>query len=275
MIKFFALSCIAFFLVIGCKAQYYYKDILNASEATDLISAYKTNKVKTITLKNIEYNGEENEDFYCVKKINNKYTSTELLTKSRTLGSSLMTTSYNTSGQIIKTYDSSDISVATTQYNYNPDQRISSIQSTLVSQDEDFTTIVKEDHFYNYDDKGKPAEMIKVLNGTDTTKYLFALDEAGNVAVEKNTRTAAKYYYYYDKEGRLTDIVLASDLRPGLHPEYIFTYNNAGNLVQMITTGATDGYNTWKYNYNDGLRIAEKLYNKERKLVGTMEYTYK
>ncbi len=257
------------------KAQYYYKDLVNASEAKKLVADYKANKIKTITLKNYEYNGEPNEDFSVVKKFNKQYNSSDLLTRSSMMAPSLMTTTYDPKGNILSTYDSSDISVVKTTYTYDAWERISLLSSSIVSRDDDFISVVKEDHIYTYDSAGMPEQMTKVLNGNDTTRILFAKDEAGNIAVEKNTKTAAKYYYYYDNAGRMTDIVLASDLRPGLHPEYIFTYNNKGDLTQMITTGAADGYRTWKYNYDNGLRIAEKLYGKDRKLMGSLEYIYK
>jgi hypothetical protein len=119
--------------------------------------------------------------------------------------------------------------------------------------------------------------MIRVKNHTDSTVILFALDEVGNVAIEKDTKSGTKYYYYYDAKKRITDIVQANDLKTGLVPDYIFEYNNSAGLLSQMTTTEEGGnyYFVWKYTYDNGLRIKERCYSKERRLMGSVEYEYK
>jgi hypothetical protein len=59
-------------------------------------------------------------------------------------------------------------------------------------------------------------------------------------------------------------------------PDFLFEYNSAGQVTQMITTeeGISNNYFTWKNTYNDGLRIIEKCFSKEKELLGYFEFEY-
>lgn len=276
MIKHILFIFLSVFIVSGLSAQYYYKDLVSNNDALAQMAKYKTGKIKTISIKSFEYNGEPSADFYCEKKFDKKYTSSELMTRSSASAPSLMTTYYDASGRIVTFTDSSENAVARNQYEYDAEGRTKKITNYSHSQDEDFVVAASEQHIYYYGNDKLPDSMIKVKNLTDSVTILFAKDESGHISIEKNLRTAAKYYYYYDKAGRITDVVLTSSDRPGLHPQYVFTYNSAGDITQMITAGGKAGtYSTWKYAYDNGLRVAEKLYGKDRKLAGSIEYTYK
>ena len=119
--------------------------------------------------------------------------------------------------------------------------------------------------------------MQRVKNRRDTVLILFAMDEHGNVAIEKDTRTGSKYYYYYDAKNRITDIVQENDLKLRPVPDYLFEYNNSQGLMsQMVATEeGGNNYYVWKYMYENGLRTAENCFTKERKLMGRIEYEYK
>ena len=59
-------------------------------------------------------------------------------------------------------------------------------------------------------------------------------------------------------------------------PDYIFEHNSAGLVTQMTTTEEGGSYYyIWKYTYDNGLRISEKCFSKERRLMGTIQYEYK
>jgi len=65
-------------------------------------------------------------------------------------------------------------------------------------------------------------------------------------------------------------------LRRIMRPDYVFEYNASGLMIQM--TASEEGINNyyiWKYVYENGLRVREKCYSKERRLMGTIEYEYK
>ena len=68
-----------------------------------------------------------------------------------------------------------------------------------------------------------------------------------------------------------------NDFKTRMMPDYLFEYNHsAGYLTQMTTTEEGGNYYyIWKYNYENGLRVREKCFNKEKKLMGSIEYEYK
>jgi hypothetical protein len=258
-------------------AQYYYKDILSNNQLMADMASYKLNKVKLINIKSFEDDGSPSEGFFCQKRFAKDYSKAELFTRSNISGASLLTSTFNAKGQLLRTHDSSIISVTTNVYSYDANGRISSILSVVRSQDDDFTNEIVEEHLYSYNALDKPEQMIRVKNRRDSTVILFAADEQGNVGIEKDTKSGTKYYYYYDAKKRITDIVQSNDLKTGLVPDYIFEYNNSAGLLSQMTTTEEGGnyYFIWKYTYDRGLRVKEKCYSKERRLMGTIEYEYK
>ena len=276
MKKVFAAS----FLIILCtgsaQAQFYYRDIISNKQLFDEMARYRENKVHTIKLKSLEEDGSESDGFFCERRISKDYKKAELFTNSNVSGTSLFTSYFNDKGKLVQTNDSSDISVSVNNYTYDAAGRITSILSTVKSSDDDFTNEIVEEHMYVYDDKGMPEKMIRVKNRSDSTTILFGLDEHNNVSIEKDTKNASKYYYYYDAKNRLTDVVHSNDYKPKLLPDYLFEYNSADQLIQMTSTeeGGSDYY-VWKYTYSNGLRATEKCFSKERKLMGRIEYEYK
>ena len=274
MKKFF-LSVFILLSFNALQAQYYYKDLVSNAQVVADMKAYKENKIKKIVLKSFEDNGVESEGFFCEKKINKEYTKAALYTKAYISAASLFTSTFDTDGKLLNTYDSSLLSVTHIIYSYNSDNLISSITSAVRSSDEDFSNEIKEEHFYTYNN-GKPSKITRVKNGKDTTDILFALDENGNVAIEKDTKNGTKFFYYYDSKRRLTDIVQANEYSKNAKPDYIFEYNNAGLITQMtsLEEGSKSFY-VWKYSYENGLRIKERCFTDERKLMGSIEYEYK
>lgn len=257
------------------EAQYYYKDLVSNAQVVADMKAYKADKIKKIVLKSFEDNGAESEGFFCKKELNKDFTKSELYTRAAISAPSLFTSTFDKEGKLLNTYDSSLLSVTHIVYAYNSEKLISSITSTVRSTDEDFTNEIKEEHFYIYED-GKPAKMVRVKNGRDTTDILLALDDNGNVAIEKDTKNGTKFFYYYDGKNRLTDIVQANEYSQRAKPDYIFEYNNAGLITQMtaVEEGSKSFY-VWKYNYENGLRIKERCFTDERRLMGSIEYEYK
>ena len=264
-------------LGLAASAQYYYKDILSNKQLLADLAAYKQNKIKTINIKSFEDDGSPSEGFFCQKKFSKDYTKSELFTRSNISAASMLTSTFNSKGQLIKTYDSSTIAVNSNVYNYDDNSRLASIISMVRSNDDDFTNEITEQHIYSYNEQNLPLQMIRVKNGTDSTIILFALDEQNNIAIEKDTKSGTKYYYYYDAKKRITDIVQANDFKTGLLPDYLFEYNNSAGLVSQMTSTeeGRNNYYVWKYTYEDGLRVKEKCFTKERKLMGSVEYEYK
>lgn len=269
------------FLLISCifcsaSAQYYYKDIVSNRQLMSTMDSYKSNKVRSVEIKSFESDGSESEGFFCRKKIAKDYRNAELFTRSAVSSPSLFLSAFNKDGTLAYSNDSSDISVTKISYSYDDQKRIRSVVSSVRSQDDDFVNEITEEHIYEYAEKPNPVKMFRVKNHTDTIVILFADDENGHLAIEKDTRSGTKYYYYYDGKGRLTDVVQENDFKLRLMPDYIFEYDGNGNITQMISTEEGIGnYVTWKYKYENGLRISEKCYGKDRRLMGSVQYEYK
>lgn len=276
MKKILFLFCMGSLISSSSQAQYYYKDIISNKQLLADMASYKLNKVKTINIKSFEDDGSASEGFFCQKKFSKDYSKSTLFTRSQISGSSLLTSTFNDIGKLVQTYDSSAISVTTNQYSYDYMDRIHSIVSTIRSQDDDFSNEIREEHIWQYNETGQAEKMIRIKNRTDSTTILFALDENDNVGIEKDTKTGTKYYYYYDAKRRITDIVQENDFKKGIVPEYVFQYNNSAGLLSQMTTTEEGGnyYYVWKYSYDNGLRTLEKCFNKEKRLMGSIQYEY-
>jgi hypothetical protein len=142
---------------LASTAQYYYKDILSNNQLLADMALYKQNKVKLINIKSFEDDGKPSEGFFCQKKFSRDYSKAELFTRSDISGPSLLTSTFNNKGQLLKTYDSSKISVSSNVYKYDQQDRIAFIVSNVRSQDDDFTNEITEEHIYSYDEHGKPS----------------------------------------------------------------------------------------------------------------------
>ncbi len=258
------------------KAQYYYKDVLNNKQLTTEMAALKEQKIKSVVLNSFEFDGTPSKDFFCEKKINKNYTAVETFTKSFVTLPSLFIASFNNDGSLIKTKDSSEISSSTTYFTYDTKNNLYSSSNISLSSDDDFKNEIKEEHIYEYNETGLAIKMLRIKNFGDTIVYSFTPDENNNVGSEKNNKTGETHFYYYDSKNRLTDIVRFNKDKQKMLPDYIFEYNNAGQLTQM--TSVEEGgsfYYIWKYTYDNGLRTSEKCFSKDKKLMGKIEYEYK
>ncbi len=261
---------------MSSNAQYYYKDILSNKELVAEMARLKEQKIRTVNITSFEDDGIPSDGFFCERKINKNYSTVETVTKSNVTGSSIFTATFNDKGLLLQTVDSSDISSSTSIYSYDNNAHITSILSIARSSDDDFKNEIREEHIYEYNGNGLPVKMKRVKNISDTTLFVFSADESNNTGIEKNTKTGDTYYYYYDGRNRITDVVRLNKFNQKMLPDYIFEYNNAGLITQMTTTEEGGSYYfIWKYTYDNGLRIREKCFSKERRLMGTIEYTYK
>ncbi|MBK7882662.1 MAG: hypothetical protein IPJ81_01610 [Chitinophagaceae bacterium] len=256
-------------------AQYYYKDIVTSKQVAADLSILKEQKIRTVKIKSSENDGLPSEGFFGERKISKDYSRIETMTRSYVTGPSLFTAHFKKE-LLYKTIDSSQIAVSTSTYEYNDKNNVSKITSIIKSNDDDFTNEIREEHIYSYDGNGALEKMQKVKNGKDTVVILFSPDEKNNIAIEKDTKTGSKYFYYYDAKNRLTDVVHTNDFKTKPLPDYMFEYNGAGLLSQMTNTEEGGNYYyIWKYMYDNGLRVREKCYSKEKRLMGTIEYEYK
>ncbi len=259
-------------------AQYYYKDLVSNKQAQVEKSVLQQQKIRAIEVHSFEGDKSPSEGFFCEKKISKDYRRMETYTRSYTTGKALLTSYYNEKEQLIQSTDSSDLIVSTSLYTYNSEGDIFSIVSNSHSADEDFTTALKEEHQYKYSDKKQPVQMLRIKNNKDSALVDFILDEHGNVSDEiEPGKNGLHYYYYYDNKNRLTDIVKFNVVLGKLIPDFTFEYNSSNQVTQMVAVeeGVHQNYYTWKYVYNDGVKIIEKCFSKENDLLGYFEYEYK
>lgn len=262
---------------ITVNAQYYYRDIISTQQALREKKALELQKIRSVIVHSFDPDGTEIKDFSVEKKFSKDYRESVTNTSSKTMGENRVVSSYNARGLLVHATDSSELSVTNTIYEYDSNDRISKIISMTQSSDDDFHTSLTEVHQYTYNEQGLPIKMLKVKNQKDSSLIDFTIDDKGNVTDEiEPGRNGKHYYYYYDDKKRLTDIVKYNVVKKGLRPDFIFEYDDEDRIVQMITVaeGAGADYNTWKYIYNDGLRIIEKCFSKDKELLGYVEYEY-
>ncbi|HET9054564.1 MAG TPA: hypothetical protein VFM90_10340, partial [Cyclobacteriaceae bacterium] len=258
-------------------SQYYYHDIVLTAQNQQQQQLYKKNRIAQVKLLSYEANGQPAENFICEVTPANNYTQINTYTKTDLTGTSSLTAFYNANGQLYRSTDSSNESVNKYEYSYNTAGRL----LVASNMSEGFTSKIqqKETHEWKYNNDGCPETMLRIKNGTDTTIVKFVCDSQGNVTEEESwwhNVSKEKIYYYYDALNRLTDVVRYHTRLARLLPDYMFEYNDKGQLAQMIAVqqGGSD-YLVWRYVYaENGLKTGELCLNKQKKLVGKMEYQY-
>jgi len=257
-------------------AQFLYRDLISVAQANEEMAAYKKAGIKNIKIKSLEPNGEESEDFFCEKKISKDFRKSSLYTRTGNQGKSLMESFFNKQGLLVKTYDSSEIVVSRNEFFYDNNNRLSSTLSYSKSNDDDFVNEMTEVHVYQYNEAGIPSSMLRIKNQTDTIIILFSPDENNNVAIEKETKNGSKYYYYYDEDKRLTDVVHTNEFKQRLVADYVFEYNEEGKIAEMTTTeDGNDNFTVWKYDYENHLKVKERIFDRNGMLMGKIIYEYK
>ena len=258
-------------------SQYYYRDIILPAENAAQQQLYKKHRVQQVYLRSFEADGSPSENFSCEIKPNSGFTQIRTVTKSEIAGNSSVTAFYNFKGQIYKSIDSSSEVISVYEYAFDSTGRLLLATNTVTGIMD--KTKQGETHIWSYDSKGIPAYMLYIKGNKDTVTVRFLHDEDGNVIEEEswlNNVSKGKSYYYYDSLSRLTDIVRYNERLQKLIPDYIFEYNDVNQLTQMTNIQQDAGdYIIWRYLYSEkGLRTEERGYNKQKKLVGRIEYQY-
>ncbi len=257
-------------------AQYFYRDILITNETIEKLKRIKSANIKTVRLQSFENDGSPTEGFKGQQTVNRNYTQMITVLSSMLNGSSSLISHFNNEGLLIKTVDSTDGASSTTTYTYAENKKIGSITNIARSFRHDSD---KEEHIWTFGLEGKPVRLLRIKNEKDTIFTSFILDDQNNVVEENSVRNGEKLpsvFYYYDQLNRLTDIVTYNKKANRLLPIYVFEYNS-NNLIEsmIVVPEGSDDYQKWVYNYNDkGLKTKESCYNKKKRLLGTVEYSY-
>ena len=257
--------------------QYYYNDVIATKETNTIYAGLTSNKITQVSAVSMRYDNAPDDDFYYRKKIQNN--GAVIVTESKiAAGNKSVSTASYANGRIKKIVDSSDKVLTTTTYNYSENGNLSSIN---METDDDFmNSHLEEQHIWHYDEKNNPDYLLLIKNKTDTTQVTFIKDENGNIGEErwlKRGNRIETYYYYYDAHHQITDIVRFNPKAQRMLPDFLFEYNEAGIVIQVIqvSQGSSD-YTVWQYIYGaDGLKQKDILRNKQKELLGRIEYSYK
>jgi YD repeat-containing protein len=257
-------------------AQYYYADIIGTRQTNQQYKVLRAFESKKINATSFDARNEPQKDFVLEQVISPD--GRKITTRSATIGiSESYFIGYYQNNRVVKTVDSSRNALNTTNYVYDNTGKVSAVSTS--NKDFDGTFNNTEAHYWSYNEKAQPATMLKVKNGVDTTVVTFKYDEEDNLSEEiwkKNNRTIETYYYYYNPKKQLTDIVRFSRKAKTLLPDYLFEYDNAGRISQMTQTqSGSANYLVWRYNYNEnGMKVKEVVYNKQKEFLGKIEYNY-
>ena len=273
-----AITFLAFliFVFASAEGQYYYKDLLLPKQTAEQLQRYKSNKIRAVKATSAETGREQSEGLQVDQTFNNNYTEVMTISRSSQMEGTTLITYYNADGLVSKTIDTTDGASSTTTYTYDASKKLKALVNISASSGQ---ATEKEEHLWNYHSSGLPETMLKIRNGSDTTYITFVLDEKGNVAEEKSVRKGKEqlpYYYYYDDQNRLTDIVHYNPIARRLLPDYIFEYDASGKMRSMLVVppGGSD-YQRWMYTYDErGLKTKETVFNKNRQAMGMVEYRY-
>lgn len=256
-------------------AQYYYNDIITTQQTNDQYALLKKNHVQQVSAKSYEANGELTTDFQLEQNILNN--ASEIVTTSSfpSTGKS-ESQSFYTNDKLSKTITNSNNVQSTVLYTYDND-----LLKTITTQTVDtfMNSSSQEEHQWFYENN-LPVKMLLIKNNSDTTTIELLKDEHGDIAEErwrKKGHLVENYFYYYNDQHKITDIVRYNAKAQRLLPDYLFEYDNNGTLIQLtqVPQGSAD-YLVWQYVYaSNGLKQKELCFNKQKQPVGSIEYTYK
>lgn len=269
------LATLVILLYSKASGQYYYADIVGTKQTNQQYKLLRTFQYKRVNATSFEGNL-PSKDFLLEQIVSSD--GRQITTHSASVGNmESYFTSYYQNNKVNKTVDSGNNAINTVLYEYDNSGKLMSTSAT--SKDFDATVTSKEQHVWRYNDKGSPVEMLKIKNQSDTTLIKLTVDEAETITEEKwikNNKTIETYYYYYNPKKQLTDIVRFSRKAKTMLPDYIFEYDNKGHITQMTQTqSGTANYLVWKYLYNENsLKEKEVVFNKQKEMLGRIEYKY-
>ena len=273
MIRILGLSLLISFIAHTAYSQHYYNDLVMTNEIVKKRAVFQANKVKVVKMTSFDGNGQPIEGFGGSQAVSPTSITTETFTSLS--GKDEITHYFNEKGQLTQSIDTTDGNKVIIQYTYDANNLITGITNMSFSPG-GYST--REQHLYFYKD-GKPDKMLKIKNTTDTTVVTFKLDEKGNVGEERSVHAGTEQptvYYYFDDKNRLTDVVRFNNRVKKLLPDYIFEYNEGGNVSMMlVTTSGGADYQRWVYKYDEkGLKQRDECYAKNKMLIGKIEYSY-
>jgi YD repeat-containing protein len=265
-----------FFLVLGnIYSQFYYNDIVSLKESNRMYLTLKKNNIRGVSATSMESDNTPTEGFAYSKEIKNNGSLIVTRNQLATSGASV-TYEYYTNDRLTQSTDSSFNLNTKIQYKYDQQGNISSIETLTDDTSRQVSSTEIHKWFYT---GNTPDSMLRIKENTDTTVIHFKKDEKENITEEiwmKRGKTIEHYYYYYNDQSQLTDIVRFNPKAKQMLPDFLFQYDANGIISQMtqVPEGSSD-YVIWQYLYDDkGLKIKDVLFDKHQELLGTVTYSY-
>jgi hypothetical protein len=255
-------------------AQYFYHDLYSSKEAQDLLQ-----KWKKLNVSGIEVVSNDKELPLELKTIwtsdYRQKTTTTLVNKQV---KSQQESFYN-GPRIQRSNEMSKGIEKKLQYSYQEKGLLKQLQVSFT--DTAMKIKSSELHSWYYYPDGLPEKMFLIKNQTDTTNIEFIIEQLPQPKVteehwKKKDKTIESFYYYYNDQGLLSDIVRFNNRLQKMLPDRVFNYDANGKLIEMIETleNKTDYYR-WMYEYDsNGLKVAEKSFNKAKQLQSLFLYNY-
>lgn len=277
------ISPMRFFLVLICSCffaagfgQYYFNDIISTQLSNEQYKLLRSQKVRKIKATSYEADNSLTEGFQLEEDISMDGKRI-ILSTATSAGRSAVTNRFYELGKLKRTQSGSLNIDTRTEYSYTDKGQVQKI--VLTTTDTAMKSTLTEAHEWQYDSTGAPVQMLKIKNKTDTVTVVFLKDEQGLIAEEhwkKKNRTLETYYYYYDANKKLTDIVRYNSRLKKLIPDFQYEYDANGRVSQMTQVSMSSAsYIIWKYTYTDkGLKQKELGFDKDKKLIGRIEYSY-
>ena len=270
------LTLLCFFVLSGSYGQYYFNDIVSTQLSNDQYKLLRASKVKKIKAASFEADNTVTEGFTLEEEISMDGKRI-ILSTATSSGKSSVTNRFYELNKLKRTQSNNNGIENKTEYTYSDKGLVQKIVFTTT--DTAMKSVVVEAHEWVYNDAGQAISMLKIKNKTDTTLIELIKDEQGLVAEEhwkKKNRNLETYYYYYDNNKQLTDIVRYNARLKKLLPDFQYEYDANGRVSQMVQVSmSSSSYFTWKYTYNEkGLKQKEAGFDKDKKMVGRIEYTY-
>ncbi|MEO6917022.1 MAG: hypothetical protein ABI151_16545 [Chitinophagaceae bacterium] len=263
-------------LTLSASSQYYYKDLVSTQQINNTYRLLRQNKIKLVKLKSYQGAVPIEEGFICEQRVNLARNEVVTYTKTANSPETFFTAIYNAQGSLVRTTDSTAEAVSTTRFTYNNAGKLELLNTETHATDK--SSVSSESHRWEYRNN-QPYRMFRTKNDVDTASFYFTVDQKGNLSEEEQKTgkfLSRKMFYYYDEKNRLTDIVQYSPLAKRLLPNYVFEYEDNGELSTMtvVPEGSND-YQKWYYKYDEGgLRLVEFCYDRKNELLGKIEYDY-
>ena len=257
-------------------SQHYYNDIISNQQTNANYKLLKESN--TSQVKGVSYEADESQtpNFRLQQELSrDKKRLTTTATTSANLTS--VTTSYFEGDRVKRIIDTVKGVKNVTDFEYDAAGRLTRILSQSIDPEHTGNTVEESQWFYKQN--GSPEYMFRIKNKVDTVRVTFVYDEKENLAEEqwrRKNRLIETWYYYYNDNKQLTDIVRYNAKAKKMLPDLTFDYDDKGRINQMLQTlQGTTTYLVWKYIYNEnGLKQKEVCYDKNKYLVGRIEYAY-